>query len=94
MRRLVNGLCARGQTILALSFHSSSLEVGGNPYVMARADLHAFYDRLSAVLDYLANGLNFGFADILRVPDHLLDVSPMASPCSSPVPADAAGGRC
>lgn len=94
MRRLANGLCARGQTILALSFHSSSLEVGGNPYVMTRADLHAFYDRLSAVLDYLANDLNFGFADILHVPDHLLDAPPVPPPCGPAVPADAAGGCC
>ena len=93
MRRLANGLCARGQTILALSFHSSSLEVGGNPYVMARADLHAFYDRLSAVLDYLANDLSFSFAEILHVPDHLLDAPPITSPCDPTIPADKAGTR-
>ena len=92
MRRLVNGLCARGQTILALSFHSSSLEVGGNPYVMARADLHAFYDRLSAVLDYLANGLGFAFSDILRVPDHLSDAPPAVSHRDLTIPAIAPGG--
>ncbi len=91
MRRLANGLCARGQTILALSFHSSSLEVGGSPYVMARADLHAFYDRLSAVLDYLASALGFGFADILHVPDYLLDPPPMTSPCDLTIPAGANG---
>lgn len=91
MRRLVNGLCARGETILALSFHSSSLEVGGNPYVMARADLHAFYDRLSAVLDYFANKLGFGFADILRVPDHLLSAPPLNLPDGSAVLADTPG---
>ena len=94
MRRLVNGLCARGQTILALSFHSSSLEVGGNPYVMARADLHAFYDRLSAMLDYLVNDLGFGFADILHVPDHLLDAPSVTSPCDFTTPVDAMGRRC
>ena len=94
MRRLVNGLCARGQTILALSFHSSSLEVGGNPYVTARADLHAFYDRLSAVLDYLASALHFGFADILHIPDHLLDAPPLTVPCGSTVLADTMGRHC
>ncbi len=77
MRRLVNGLCARGQTILALSFHSSSLEVGGNPYVMTRADLHQFYDRLSAVLDHLANDLEFQFVDTLHVADHLRGAPPL-----------------
>jgi len=77
MRRLVNGLCARGQTILALSFHSSSLEIGGNPYVMIRADLHQLYDRLSAILDYLSNELGFGFVDTLHVADHLLRAPPL-----------------
>ena len=93
MRRLVNGLCARRQTILALSFHSSSLEVGGSPYVMTRADLHVFYDRLSAILDYLANDLKFSFANILEVPDHLLDAPPVPLPSSPTAFADAAGAR-
>lgn len=93
MRRLVNGLCARGQTILALSFHSSSLEVGGNPYVTTRADLHAFYDRLSAVLDYLANDLGFGFADIAHVRDHLLDAPSLAPAQGAATLADATGRR-
>ncbi len=94
MRRLVNGLCARGQTILALSFHSSSLEVGGNPYVTARADLHAFYDRLSAVLDYFANRLGFCFADISHVPRHLLDAPPVTSPHDPATPGGTTEPRC
>lgn len=93
MRRLINGLCARGQTILALSFHSSSLEVGGNPYVTTRADLHMFYDRLSAVLDHLASDLNFSFARILQVPDHLLDAPPVPPPRNQTGTADAVGAR-
>lgn len=75
MRRLVNGLHDRGQNILALSFHSSSLEIGGNPYVQSRADLHTFYDRLSAILDYLQTSLNFEFASIVDIPKFL--VSPV-----------------
>lgn len=71
MRRLVRGLCARGQTVLALSFHSSSLEIGGSPYVTSKAELHEFYDRLSGVLDWLAHSMDFEFTDILQVPDHL-----------------------
>ena len=61
---------------------------------MARADLHAFYDRLSAVLDYVANDLGFGFADILSVPDHLLEAPSLTSPRGLTVPADAMGRRC
>lgn len=71
MRRLVRGLCARGQTVLALSFHSSSLEIGGSPYVTSKAELHEFYDRLSGVLDWLAHSMDFKFTDILQVPNHL-----------------------
>ena len=81
MRRLVRRLRARGQTVFALSFHSSSLQVGLNPYVQSRADLHGFYDRLSATLDYLAGSLGFGFVDLLQVPDLLLPPDlPPASP--------------
>ncbi len=72
MRRLAAGLQARGQTLLALSFHSSSLTIGGNPYVQSRADLHTFYDRLSGILDHLTNRTNCRFTDLLHIPDHLL----------------------
>jgi hypothetical protein len=71
MRRLVRGLQARGENVLTLSFHSSSLQPGHNPYVQSKADLHAFYDRLSGILDYLVNVMRFRFAAIERVPDHL-----------------------
>ncbi len=70
MRRLVRGLLARGQPLLALSFHSSSMTVGGSPYVQSRAELHEFYDRLSGILDDLA-GRGCRFTDILHVADHL-----------------------
>jgi hypothetical protein len=53
--RLVRFLLRRGQNVLALSLHSSSLSVGHNPYVRSRAELHWFYDRLSAILDMLAS---------------------------------------
>ncbi len=59
MRRLANSLCARSEGVLTLSFHSSSLQEGRNPYVRCKADLHLFYDRLSAILDHLVSGLGF-----------------------------------
>ena len=77
MRRLVLGLHATGQNVFTVSFHSSSLQAGRNPYVQSRADLHNFYDRLSAILDYLATDLSFQFASILQVPDLL--VAPLSS---------------
>ena len=70
MMRLVRGLSRRGQPILPLSFHSSSLVIGGNPYVRTKPELHRFYDRLSGLLDHLA-ARGCGFTDILRVADYL-----------------------
>lgn len=72
MRRLVLGLRTQGQQIFTLSFHSSSLQVGHNPYVQSKADLHGFYDRMSATLDYLATALAFRFASITEIPAQLI----------------------
>ena len=80
MRRLARHLRRRGQNVLALSFHSSSLQVGRNPYVQSRADLHRFYDRLSAMLDHLASGLGCRFVSLLDVPALLLPPEPAAGP--------------
>ena len=77
MRRLVRRLRARGQSLFALSFHSTSLGIGGNPYVQSKAELHGFYDRLSAVLDGMARA-GFGFVDLLGVPALLAPPPPPA----------------
>lgn len=76
MHRLVRGLRHRGQGVLPLSFHSSSLRVGRNPYVQSRADLHAFYDRLSAMLDWLASDIGCQFANIEQIPSFLVPPLP------------------
>jgi hypothetical protein len=68
MQRLTHGLLARGQQVLALSFHSSSLQAGRNPYVRSRAELHGFYDRMSAIFDHLATRLEFTFAGLSEIP--------------------------
>jgi hypothetical protein len=68
MLRLIRHLRARGQSVFVLSFHSSSLIVGRNPYVQTQADLHGFYDRLSAVLDAMATRLAFGFVSLSELP--------------------------
>jgi hypothetical protein len=78
MRRLVHGLHAKGQRVFTLSFHSSSLQAGRNPYVQSKADLHGFYDRLSAILDYLASGMSFRFASLLQLPALLAAPGPIA----------------
>jgi hypothetical protein len=77
MRRLVRGLDRRGQRILTLSFHSSSAQVGHNPYVRSKADLHTFYDRLSAMLDHLATQMSFSFARLEEIPNFLDPAPPV-----------------
>ena len=69
--RLVQALLGRGQKVLALSLHSSSLSIGQNPYVRSRADLHGFYDRLSAILDMLAGRHAMQFVASLDLPARL-----------------------
>ncbi len=71
MLRLVRHLHAQGQTIFVLSFHSSSLAVGRNPYVRTKADLHGFYDRLSSVLDTMSSKMHFKFASLAELPGYL-----------------------
>ena len=68
MLRLLNSRRSKGQKIFSLSMHSSSLAPGRNPYVRTRADLHMFYDRLSAVLDTMARW-GFSFPRLADVPD-------------------------
>ena len=71
--RLVASLLGRGQRVLALSLHSSSLSVGRNPYVQNRAELHGFYDQMSAILDMLATRHGVRFAAPLDLPPLLAD---------------------
>jgi hypothetical protein len=71
--RLVASLLGRGQKVLALSLHSSSLSIGQNPYVRSRADLHGFYDQLSAIMDMLAGRYGVEFLPVLDVPARLAD---------------------
>lgn len=68
VRRLVQGLGRRDQMILPLSFHSSSIAPGRNPYVRSRADLHRFYDDLSAILCDLTDEFSCRFAAAETIP--------------------------
>ena len=53
MKRLVQQLYRTGLRTFVISFHSSSLVTGLNPYVNSPEDLNEFYDRLSGILDFL-----------------------------------------
>lgn len=65
--RLARRLSQSGRRVLVLSFHSSSLIAGGNPYVQSQRDLHLFLDRLSASLDAFARaGMSFRSLTELR----------------------------
>jgi hypothetical protein len=68
MRRLVRGLRQRGGGVLPLSFHSSSLTIGQNPYVRSKVELHAFYDRLSGTMAYLADEVRCRFVALEDMP--------------------------
>lgn len=70
MLRLLRHRLRGGQDVFSLSFHSSSLAPGRNPYVRSKADLHAFYDRLSATLDAMAR-YGFEFATVTEMPGRL-----------------------
>jgi hypothetical protein len=54
------------------------LEVGRNPYVQSKAELHGFYDRMSEMLDYLSTHLSLRFVGTLDVPG-LLTPPPRAA---------------
>ena len=69
MKRLVRRLLARGQRVFVVSFHSSSLAIGRNPYVQSKAELHQFYDRLSGILDYIAGLQRARFVSLSQMPD-------------------------
>ena len=90
MRRLIRGTTDSGQRVLTMSFHSSSLAIGHNPYVRSQRDLHVFYDRLSEVLDGLARAPRTLFAGVLELPALLAEYPPAPR---APAPAEAAA-RC
>ncbi len=71
--RLAASLLRRGQRVMALSLHSSSLSIGQNPYVRDQTDLHRFYDRLSTIIDTLARQPGMRFAAALDLPGMITD---------------------
>ncbi len=73
VRRLVDHLIDRGERVLTVSFHSSSLRPGRSPYVRSKRDLHLFYDRLSAILSYLSDRVGCRFTDLAALPKMMSD---------------------
>jgi len=71
--RLITDLARRQRNVVTLSLHSSSFQVGQNPYVRTRAELHQFYDRLGFMLDTLKNGCNMRFAAATELPGLLAE---------------------
>ena len=71
MRRLVRKLHGAGERVFVISFHSSSLTAGRNPYVQTKADMHYFYDRLSGVLDMMSRELSMRFVRLSHIPELL-----------------------
>lgn len=68
MIRLVRGLAARGQAVYPVSFHSSSIWPGRNPYVTNAAEQRQFYDRLSGVLAHLRDAAGAQFVALDDIP--------------------------
>ncbi len=79
MQRLVRSLVARGQGVLPVSFHSSSIHPGRNPYVRTMADLHRFYDRLSALLSFIADDVRAEFVRLDTLPERYLPPTEIAA---------------
>lgn len=75
MKRLARALSHRQTPVLVVSLHSSSLSVGSNPYVRSKKDVHHMYDRLSQVLQFLADDIGADFMRLTEVRTCLSDPS-------------------
>ena len=90
MVRLLRHRLGCGQTVFALSFHSSSLRPGRNPYVRTPADLAVFHARMDRVLEIMASRLGFGFSRLPALPT-LLTPAPLTRGAPAPDAARPAG---
>ncbi len=79
MIRLVRRLAARGQTIYPVSFHSSSIWPGQNPYVTSPAEQRQFYDRLSAVLAHMRDRAGAAFLALDDAPGRFVAPNPLTN---------------
>ncbi len=68
-KQLTQELFARGHRVFQVSFHSTSLVPGANPYVRAQRDLRPFLDWLADFMDFFVEDLRGQFGvphDVLR----------------------------
>jgi hypothetical protein len=70
LKRLANSLIRKNGNLFVLSFHSSSLVKGLNPYVSTTRESRHFYDRLSGIMYYLATELDVQFVKLADLPNH------------------------
>jgi hypothetical protein len=71
MRTLVDRLLARGVRHLHLTFHSSTLHAGLNPFAQTEADVERFRDRVLRILDYIGSRAPVRYATVGEAADLL-----------------------
>jgi len=79
-KQLTRRLFARGHRVFQVSFHSTSLVPGANPYVRSERDLRPFYDWLAAYMDFFMAELGGVLGephDVLRVAREKIGVNPV-----------------
>ena len=86
MVTLVRRLLARGVRHLNLTFHSSSLRAGLNPFSRTDADVERFYARLATMIEKIASMTDVRFATIK-------EAAGLLAPPIEPSSADMTGAR-
>lgn len=69
MVRLTRSMLAQGHRVFTLTYHSSSLLVGGSPYVKTSAELDRFTKRLEGYLEFFFRELGGVAMDVAQVRD-------------------------
>lgn len=72
MMTLVNACLKRGQRMIHMFLHSSSLLPGGSPYVRNEGDEQAFYRNIAEVIRYLKTTCEVRFCTLTEAKQHYL----------------------
>ncbi|HVT39105.1 MAG TPA: glycosyltransferase [Gemmatimonadaceae bacterium] len=86
MVTLVRRLLARGVRHLNLTFHSSSLRAGLNPFSRTEADVDRFYTRLATMIEKIGDMTDLRFATVR-------EAASLLAPPIEPSTADTTGAR-
>lgn len=70
LKRFARSLRRESRSIYVISFHSSSLGIGKNPYVSTVDEWRNFRDRLSGILHYMKFNLDVEFVSLNNVPQY------------------------